>query len=69
MQHLNFQIGQVHCNKHDDNHDMPRNGVDLYVGTYPCPLWPRRGKRTGFVHPDAKASIIGFKTIVFICPA
>ena len=65
----NFQSGQVHCTKHDENHDMPRRGVDVYVGTYPCSPWSRRGKRTGFNHPEAELSIIGFKTIAFIGPA
>jgi len=69
MQHRNFQSGQVHCTIHNENHDMPRSGVDLYVGTYPCSPWSRRGKRTGFNHPDAEVSIIGFKTIAFIGPA
>ena len=43
--------------------------MDFYVGTYPCAPWSRRGKRTGFHHPDAEVSIIGFKTIAFIAPA
>ena len=43
--------------------------MDLYVGTYPCSPWTRRGKRTGYDHPDAEVSIIGFKTIAFIGPA
>ena len=69
MEHRNFQTGQVHCMTHGENHPMPRHGVDLYVGTYPCTPWSRRGKRTGFDHPDAEVSIIGFKTIAFIGPA
>ena len=69
MQHRNFETGQVHCMTHGENHDMPRHGVDLYVGTYPCSPWSRRGKRTGWDHPDAEASIIGFKTIAFVGPA
>ena len=69
MEHRNFQTGQVHCMTHGENHNMPRHGVDLYVGTYPCTPWSRRGKRTAFNHPDAEATIIGFKTIAFIGPA
>ena len=68
MQHRNFQTGQVHCMIHGENHNLPRHGVDLYVGTFPCSPWSRRGKRTGFDHPDVEVSIIGFKTIAFICP-
>ena len=69
MEHRNFETGQIHCEKHNTNHDMPRAGVDLYVGTYPCSPWSRRGKRTGFGHPDAQASIIGLKTIAYVSPA
>ena len=63
MQHRNFQTGQVHCMIHDENHDMPRQGVDLYVRTYPCAPWSRRGKRTEWDLPDAEVGLIGFKTI------
>ena len=69
MEHRNFRTGQVHCTTHGENHDMPRHGVDLYVGTYPCTPWSRRDKGTGCDHPDAEVSIIGFKTIAFIGPA
>ena len=69
MQHRNFQTGQVHCMIHDENHDLPKHGVDLYVGTYPCAPWSRRGRRTGWDHPDAEVSIIGFMTIAFVGPA
>ena len=69
MQHRNFENGQIHCTIHGENHDMPKQGVDLYVGTYPCSPWSRRGKRTGFDHADAEISIIGFKTIAFLGPA
>ena len=69
MEHRNFQTGQVHCTIHGENHNLPRHGVDLYVGTFPCTPWSRRGKRTGFDHPDAEVSIIGFKTIAFVGPA
>ena len=42
------EAGQYYCGQHDANHDLPRAGVDLYVGTYPCLPWSRRGQRTGF---------------------
>ena len=67
MEHRNFLTGQVHCTTHGENHDMPRHGVDLYVGTYPCTPWSRRDKRTGCDHPEV--SIIGLTTIAFIGPA
>ena len=33
MQHRNFEAGQHYCEQHDANHDLPRQGVDLYVGS------------------------------------
>ena len=51
--HRNIEAGQYYCEEHNANHDLPRAGVDLYVGTYPCSPWSRRGKRTGFDHPDS----------------
>ena len=69
MEHRNIETGQFWCEKHGDNHDLPKGGLDLYVGTYPCSPWARRGKRTGFTHPDAQATIIGFKSIGFMQPA
>eukprot|EP00974_Lingulodinium_polyedra_P129994 11212149-Lingulodinium_polyedra.AAC.1 len=46
MEHRNFEDGQVYCKKHEANHDLPRHGLDMYVGTYPCAPWSRRGKMT-----------------------
>ena len=69
MEHRNFETGQFYCETHDMNHDLPRAGVDSYVGTYPCSPWTRRGKRTGFDHPDAQVCIIGLKSIAHMTPA
>ena len=64
MQHRTFEAGQYYCEKHDANHDLPRAGVDLHVGTYPCSPWSRRGNRAGFEHPDAEVVIVGLPTCV-----
>ena len=69
MENRHFETGKIWCEKHQENHDLPQQGVDLYVGTYPCAPWSRRGKRTGFSHPDAHTLIIGLDTIVFLAPA
>jgi site-specific DNA-cytosine methylase len=69
MEQRNFETGKIWCETHKENHDLPKQGVDLYVGTYPCSPWSRRGKRTGFDHPDAQAFFIGLRTIVFLAPA
>ena len=69
MEHRNFETGQMWCEMHRANHDMPRHGLDVYIGTYPCSPWSRRGKRTGFSHPDAAVFIIGVKSIAYMTPA
>ena len=69
MQHRNFEVGQYECEKHGASQDLPRAGVDFYMGTCPCSPWSRRGRRSSFAHPDAEVAIIGLKTIAYICPA
>ena len=68
MQLRNFNVGQYWCDTHKENHDMPTRGLDVYVGTYPCSPWSRRGKRTGFAHPDAEVALIGLKSIAHMRP-
>ena len=69
MVHRNFESGKFWCSSCKENHDLPRRGMDLYVGTYPCSPWSRRGKRTGFDHPAVEAFRIGIETIAFLQPA
>ena len=69
MEWRSFESGQCWCTKHKQNHDMPRTGVDIYVGTYPCSPWSRRGKRSGFAHQDARLFMIGIDTISWLAPA
>ena len=68
MQLRNFNVGQCWCDTHKENHDMPTRGLDVHVGTYPCSPWSRRGKRTGFAHPDAEVALIGLKSIAQMRP-
>ena len=68
MQLRNFNVGQYWCETHKENHDMPTRGLDVYVGTYPCSPWSRRGKRTGFAHRDAEVALIGLKSIAHMRP-
>ena len=35
MQRRSFEAGKYDCENHCANHDTLRQGVDLYVGTYP----------------------------------
>ena len=64
-----FKTGKFWCELCEANHDMPASGVDVYIGTFPCSPWARRGKRTGMSHPDARCLLIGVQTIVALAPA
>lgn len=65
----NFQLGQFYCMLAEKNITLPREGIDLYVGTYPCSPWSRRGKRSGWDHPDIIPLHIGIQTVEYMRPA
>ena len=69
MKQRNFSTGEYWCESCGQNHPLPRSGVDLYVGTYPCSPWSRRGPRTSWDHPSVEAFRIGVETIAFAHPA
>ena len=68
MRNRDVVAGRYWCDTHREYHDLPKRGLDVYVGTYPCSPWSRRGKRTGFAHPDAEMTIIGLKSIMYMRP-
>ena len=69
MSQRNFTSGEFWCSLHEGNFPIPRVGVDLYVGTYPCSPWSRRGPRTGWDHPSVEEFRIGVQTLSYIHPA
>ena len=69
MRNRDFESGKYWCGTHNEDHDLHRQGVDVYVGSFPCSPWSRCGKRTGFEHPDTEMTIIGLKSIVCLRPA
>ena len=69
MRQRNFQTGEIWCSTCSANIPMPQSGLDLYVGTYPCSPWSRRGPRTGWDHPSAELFHIGMETLAFLHPA
>ena len=69
MEERCFKTGKFWCDSCEENHVMPTSGVDIYIGTFPCSPWTRRGKRTGMEHPDAKCLLIGVDTIILLAPA
>ncbi len=69
MQQRNLTSGTYWCTACSQDHDLPKGTMDLYVGTYPCSPWSRRGTRTGFDHPMADAFHIGVQTINYMQPA
>ena len=66
--HRNFQSGQFYCMLAKDNIALPREGIDLYVGTYPCSPWSRRGNRLGWDHPDIMPLRVGIQSIEYMRP-
>lgn len=68
IRHRNFQHGNFFCQDCQENVPLPTSGIDMYIGTYPCSPWSRRGKRTGFDHPDAEPLFIGLETITYLKP-
>ena len=60
---------QFGCDTCNMNHDMPIDGIDLYVGTYQCSPWFRQGKRTRCDHPSAALFRTGVSTIRHMQPA
>ena len=69
MSQRNFARGVFWCTMHEENFPIPQSGVDLYVGTYPCSPWSRRGPRTGWDHPSVEAFRIGIQSLSYMQPA
>ena len=69
MSQRNFTSGEFWCTLLEQNLLLPRAGVDVYVGTYPCSPWSRRGSRTGWDHPSVEPMRIGIQTLSYIQPA
>ena len=68
MTRRNFGEGKFFCNTHQVNHPLPKVGLDVYIGTFPCSPMSRRGRRAGFVDAEAKLLLIGLQTIVATAP-
>ena len=69
MSQRNFASGVFWCTVHEENFPIPQSGVDLYVGTYPCSPWSRRGPRTGWDHPSVEPFRIGIQSLSYMQPA
>ena len=69
MKQRNFSTGEAWCTLCQRNLPLPKRGIDLYVGTYPCSPWSRRGTRAGWDHPSVDTFRIGVETIAYIQPA
>jgi len=64
----NFDSGLYYCDLCDENHKIPEEGIDIYIGTYPCSPWSPKGPRTGLAHPDFKILTTGLRTVNVIKP-
>lgn len=69
MMHRNFEEGKFWCEMCMDNHQLPREGIDVYVAGYPCSPWSRKGLRTDFEHPEIQPFLIGMQMVNFVRPA
>ena len=63
-----LEAGTYMCSKCGVRHEFPKTGIDIYVGSFPCTPWTRRGKRTGFQHDDAQCFIVGLETVFILKP-
>ena len=63
-----LEAGTYMCSKCGVRHEFPKTGIDIYVGSFPCTPWTRRGKRTGFQHDDAQCFIVGLETVFTLKP-
>ena len=63
-----LEAGTYMCSKCGVRHEFPKTGIDIYVGSFPCTPWTRRGKRTGFQHDDAQCFIVGLGTVFILKP-
>ncbi len=69
MEHRNFETNTFWCTKCNASHELPREGIDIYIAGFPCNPWSRRGTRKGWDHPDIVPFKIGFRTIERVRPA
>ena len=69
MLHRDLTQGQYYCDQCAANHDIPREGIDVYVAGYRCSPWSKKGRRPDFNHPDAQSLLIGIHTVNHIRPA
>ena len=63
-----LKAGTYMCSKCGVRHEFPKTGIDIYVGSYPCTPWTRRGTRTGFQHHDAQCFVVGIGTVFTLKP-
>ena len=68
MSNRDFESGMFFCDKCNENHKMPEEGIDIYIGTYPCSPWSPKGPRTGMAHKDISCLHIGLRTVDFLKP-
>ena len=46
MEERCFKTGKFRCKSCQAFHEMPTSGVDIYIATFPCTPWCRRGNRS-----------------------
>ena len=69
MAFRDFEKGTFLCSKCDDEHPMPKAGIDIYVCCFPCGPWSARGKGCGLDDKNGGVVWMAIKTIKFCMPA
>ena len=64
----NFETGTFTCASCGIDHELPTNGVDLYVCCFPCGPWSSRGKQLGFADKDGALCWQTIRTIKHMRP-
>ena len=64
-----FDTGVFTCSLCDQKHNLPTQGVDIYVCSFSCGPWSPRGKRLGLDDAGANTVFQMVKTIRHIRPA
>ena len=66
--HRDLRCCTYECDLCEKTHDLPSNGIDIYMSGFPCTPFSSRGTRTGFDHKDGNQYMQTCKTIQCLRP-
>ena len=68
MMDRDFEVGTFSCHTCGADHELPSNGVDLYVCGFPCGPWSARGKQLRFGDADGDKCWQALRSIKYMKP-